>query len=98
MRDNWGKIRQKKYEKEEKRGNRSKNESNLYYPYFVSLFNIGPYDCQKSPQKSREISKGGGEIFQGGHNIYPCIKARMTENNCENDTSYLLICVSPGPK
>ena len=62
MRDNWGKIRQKKYEKEEKRGNRSKNESNLYYPYFVSLFNIGPYDCQKSPQKSREISKGGGRF------------------------------------
>ena len=47
---NWGKRKKKKKgtkkgKKGRKEGNSSKKEGK--YPYFVSLFNIGPYDRKK---------------------------------------------------
>ena len=49
----------------------------LKYPYFVSLFNIGPNDHQKRLQKTgKNINKFQGVvggIFLGGHIIYQYI-------------------------
>ena len=48
-------------EKRRKEGNRI--EKGGKYPYFVSLFNVGPYNRQKSLQKkikNQKLSRGGG--------------------------------------
>ena len=51
----------KRRENGRKEGNSSKKERK--YTYFVSLFNIGPYDRPKSPQKTGKNFKK----FQGGN-------------------------------
>ena len=66
--------------KEEKEGREERGMDGVYwsnkeekYVYFVSLFNIGPYDRQKNQKKTekKEFLKlsMGGKIFQGGPNI-----------------------------
>ena len=57
----WGRQKEEKREEQRKKGRqrRGKREEKKgivvkkkgKYPYFVSLFNIGPYDRQKSLQK-----------------------------------------------
>ena len=50
IREKGTKKGRKNREKRKRKGNRSKKEGNC--PYFVSLFNIGPYVRQKSLQKT----------------------------------------------
>ena len=58
------KRKERKLRGEEKREIGVKRENS---PYFVSLFNIGPYDRQKSPKKTGKTSihfkgEGGGRL------------------------------------
>ena len=50
-----GKMKQGRKEGRKEAGNRSVKQRN--FPYFVSLFNMGPFDRQKSLQKQGRISK-----------------------------------------
>ena len=56
--------------KKKKKGKKEKRELK-FYPYFVPLFNIGPYDRKKSCKKNREelnfikIQGVGGKYFSG---------------------------------
>ena len=46
------------------------------YPILLFLFNIGPYDHQKSPQKTKKNFKNSmrrKKKILGGHNMYPWI-------------------------
>ena len=58
--------RKKRRVKGRKKGNTSKKEGK--YPYFVSLFNIGPYDSQnvcKNGKIKKKKNRGGEKDFSG---------------------------------
>ena len=59
--------KEKEEKREEKRGIGVKKEGQ--YPYFVFLFNIGPYDRKKKTAKEvfKKLSRGEGKNFLGGH-------------------------------
>ena len=55
-REEWGKReKEEKGEKEGKEDNSIQREGQ--FPYFVSLFNIGPYDRQKKSEKGKNFNK-----------------------------------------
>ena len=69
-----GKKKGKKGKKGKRGGKREQQEGIVEkqegkYPYFASLFNIGPYDHQKSPQQIGKNSKN----FQGEGNFLVAI-------------------------
>ena len=70
IRCNWEEKKKRRGKREEEREIEVKTEK---LSYFVSLFNIGPYDRQQTRQKTgKNFNKfQGGGNFSGGHNIYP---------------------------
>ena len=70
-----------KHEEFRERGKEVKKSENI----LVSLFNKSPYDHQKKSAKKREefhiiFNGGGGKIFQGRRNIYPCQQDHQAES------------------
>ena len=82
---------QKKKEKTGKKKGRSRNKKEGNYPYFISLFNIGPCDRKKKQELISNEFKGGERFFRVAIIYTPVIDHIFGILHCEFCRRYLYI-------
>ena len=81
LREKWGKRKEVKKKRGRMEEKREKETNGGNYPYFISLFYIGPYDRQKKVRKKQGLFKKIVKVFPNGHNIYPCNCSKKWRNS-----------------